>query len=633
MMAGSGDAEGLLVGIEVHQQLALATKLFCACPPVKSEELPYHFERRLRPAQSETGRLDPAAVFEYSKGRSNLYFWSPESSCLVEADEEPPHPLSEEGLEAAVLAARTLGCSVVDEVHVMRKIVIDGSNTGGFQRTAVVGLGGGFRVDGEWVGVQSVTIEEDAARILGEDSRSRRFALDRLGVALVEVALDPIPGDPEFVGKVALHLGRVLRSTGRVARGLGTIRQDLNVSMMGGRVVEVKGVQKLNLLPRVVAYERKRQRALMLLADKLRERGVRSVDCTVKEATGQLSHSGSRVIGRLLAEGGGAVCIGAKGLAGLVGWEPVAGVRLGRELAEVARANSLGGVIHSDEFEKQGVTVQEAAALRVLTGSRPEDALVILVGPREAVDRVVPLLVARLEAAPSGVPAETRSATEDGETKYMRPRPGSQRMYPETDIPNIAISPGLIRRVVASVPQGWEARVGRLEKEFSLSRDLALKVYDSEVEAEFEDLARALRVEPSFVASVLVDLPARMAREGVPEGVLEVPVLAEVLRAVDAGRAAKEAVPDIVKSLGEGMTVPQAIESLGLTAAEESQVRRVVAALVESRRQLVEEKGEAALSPLMGEAMKELRGRADGAVVSRILREAIRKARGAASGP
>ena len=126
-MGSSDSREEPLVGLEIHQQLAGSTKLFCACPPQKSEELPNHFERRLRPAQSETGRVDPAAVFEFTKGRYNMYFWSPESSCLVEADEEPPHSLSSEALDSALLVARTLGSNVVDEVHVMRKIVIDGS--------------------------------------------------------------------------------------------------------------------------------------------------------------------------------------------------------------------------------------------------------------------------------------------------------------------------------------------------------------------------------------------------------------------------------------------------------------------------------------------------------------------------
>jgi glutamyl-tRNA(Gln) amidotransferase subunit E len=628
MMEGSRGDEELLVGLEIHQQLAISTKLFCACPPLKSEELPYHFERRLRPAQSETGKLDPAAVFEFSRGRSNMYYWNPGSSCLVEADEEPPHPLSAEGLEAALLTARTLGSNVVDEVHVMRKIVIDGSNTGGFQRTAVVGLGGGFSVDDTWVGVQSVTLEEDAARILGEDSRSRKFALDRLGVALVEVALEPVRGNPDFVGRVALHLGRVLRSTGRVARGLGTIRQDLNVSLIGGKVVEVKGVQKLNLLPRVVEYERRRQYALVQLSRKLGEKGIRSIAVTVKEATALLANTGSRVISRQLTEGGVAACIGVKGLGGLIGWEPLPGVRLGKELAEVARANSLGGVMHSDEFARQGISEGEAGALREASGLGAEDALVILVGTRETVDRVVPLLIARLEEAVAGVPAETRAATDEGETRYMRPRPGSQRMYPETDIPSINVTPSLLRKISAQVPRDWQARVARLEKVFLLSRDLALKVYDSDLEEEFEKLSRTLRLEPSFVASVLVDLPPRMTRDGVPESALALHVLSEVLRAVDSGGAAKEAVPDIVRAVGErGVTVPQAISSLGLRGAEESQVRRVVTSVVEARKAMILTRGEGAFSALMGEVMKELRGRADGAMVSRILNEAMAKVR------
>lgn len=306
-MSGSqADTKGtdVKVGLEIHQQLASAHKLFCECPITKSEELPLSFERRLRPAQSETGKLDPAAVFEFTKGRSNVYLWNPESSCLVEADEEPPHQLNDEALDIVLQIAGLLHSHVVDEVHVMRKIVIDGSNTTGFQRTAVIGLGGYLEVDGARIGVQSVTIEEDAARIIGEDEKSRRFALDRLAIPLVEVALDPIAGSPEAVGRVALHLGRALRSTGRVARGLGTIRQDLNVSVKGGRVVEVKGVQKLNLLPKVVAYEVARQLGLLEVSSRLKERGVRTVECGVYDASRALLNTGSRVIQAKLREGG-----------------------------------------------------------------------------------------------------------------------------------------------------------------------------------------------------------------------------------------------------------------------------------------------------------------------------------------
>ena len=615
------------MGLEIHQQLNCKTKLFCACPPLKSDVLPYNFERRLRPAQSETGRIDPAAVFEFSKSKSNTYFWSPESSCLVEADEEPPHPLSEEALDAALLTAKTLGSNVIDEVHVMRKIVIDGSNTAGFQRTAVVGLGGYFSVDGKRVGVQSVTLEEDAARIIGDDGSSRHYALDRLGVALVEVALEPIMGDPEFVGKVALYLGRMLRSTGRVARGLGTIRQDLNVSFMGGRVVEVKGVQKLNLLPKVVEYERNRQQGLVRIAEKIKERRLGAVRCEVKNVSAEVADSSSRVLREQVTKGGEVAAIVAFGIGGLIGWEPLPGVRLGKELAEVARANSLGGIIHSDEFERQGITAAEEAALRKATDSTRGDALILLAGPAEAVDACVPNILTRLKAAPNGVPAETRAATEVGETRFMRPRPGSQRMYPETDIPDIEVKPDRLRRLAESVPENWAERVENLSKKYALSKDLALKIYDSELAEDFERLCRDLNMEPSVVASTLVDLPPRLTREGVPEGALTLDLLTSVLRAVSEGAAAKEAIPEILKSVGNsGAQVAEAIRSLGLEVADESKIMSTVDGILARRSELVSERGESAFSVLMGEAMKELRGKADGALVGRILKERLARA-------
>ena len=616
--------ERLLVGLEIHQQLASSTKLFCACPTVKTEEFPGKFERRLRPAQSETGHVDPAAVFEFAKGRSNLYFWSPASSCLVEADEEPPHPISREALRNSLLIAATLGSRLMEEVHVMRKIVIDGSNTTGFQRTAVVGLGGSFDVDCVRVGVQTVTLEEDAARILGEDDASRHWGLDRLGVPLVEIALEPVDGEPDLVGRVALHLGRVLRSTGKAARGLGTIRQDMNVSLGGGNVVEVKGVQKLNLLPKVVEYERRRQSMLRRVAEELRGKGVRKVACTHADVTGVLQGSPSPVVSRLLSGGAKAVCMAATGLGGLLGWEPEPEVRLGKELAEVAKANGVGGVIHSDEFEKHGVQRAEEAALRGALGCGREDALVIVAGRADAVDRVVPLLVARLAACVDGVPAETRAPTDGGETRYMRPRAGSQRMYPETDIPDITVTEAEEAEILREAPEDWRSRVARLERERSLSGDLALKLYDAEEIERFEELAGRLKIEPSFIASVLVDLPARLSREGVAESGYAPTALTQALEAVSSGTVAKEAVPEVLKAAWEkGMTVEQAVGALGLERVDEVRLARILDVLVSRRAALVREKGYAAFSPLMGDAMKELRGKADGALVARLLREKI----------
>jgi len=189
---------GLKVGLECHQQLATSEKLFCACKPELFKDEPeMAFLRRLRPTQSELGQVDPAAYFEFQKGVRILYEADSRTSCLVEMDEEPPHSLNQEALDAALAIALMMGAKPVDEVHVMRKIVIDGSNTTGFQRTCVVALNGLIEVDGKRIPIEHISLEEDAARKTGAEDLTVRYRIDRLCVPLVEVTTGPVIHSPE----------------------------------------------------------------------------------------------------------------------------------------------------------------------------------------------------------------------------------------------------------------------------------------------------------------------------------------------------------------------------------------------------------------------------------------------------
>jgi glutamyl-tRNA(Gln) amidotransferase subunit E len=616
----------LRVGLEIHQQLATSTKLFCPCPIVKSEELPLSFERRLRPTQSELGQIDAAAIFEFNKGRVNLYKWNPESSCLVEADEEPPHPPNEGAIETGFLIAEMLGSRTVDEVHVMRKIVIDGSNTSGFQRTAILALGGALSVEGASVGVQTITVEEDSSRVLKEGAQAREYALDRLGVPLVEIALDHVVGIPERVEAVALSLGRSLRSTGRVARGQGTIRQDLNVSLLEGQVVEVKGVQKLNLIAKVVRYEATRQMGLVRIAEEIKRRGIAEVACRTSDATEVMRGTASAVLKRILQRGGVVFCVSVSGFAGLLGLEPFPGIRLGKELAEIARTNGLGGVIHSDEFAKQGVTENEAAALRALTGSDPAAGLVLVAGEsHDRVGTVAALVVDRVKRAPTGVIGETRAATEEGETRYQRPRPGAARMYPETDIPDMVVTDEWKRSLAKLLPVPWEEKVAAYSKRYSLSEEAALQLYDSDNSRLFEDLAAKLKLEPSVIASILVEIPVRLSREGIEESKVTAETLSSVLAAVDDARFAKEAAIEVLRAIGKGEArdVDEAVAQLGLTGMADADLKKIIGGVLQRNGPLIQEKGDRAFSVLMGEVMKLARGRVDGQKVSRLLKQAM----------
>ena len=616
----------LRVGLEIHQQLATSTKLFCPCPIVKSDELPLSFERRLRPTQSELGQIDPAAVFEFNKGRVNLYRWNPESACLVDADEEPPHPPNMEAIETAILMAEVLGSDVVDEVHVMRKLVIDGSNTSGFQRTAIIALGGALPVDGVSVGVQTITVEEDSSRVLKEGAQAREYALDRLGVPLVEIALDHVVGVPEHVEAVALSLGRSLRSTGRVARGQGTIRQDLNVSLLGGQVVEVKGVQKLNLIAKVVRYEATRQMGLVKIAEEIKKRGITEVECKVEDATHVMKGTSSPVLKRILQKGGVVTCIAVVDFAGLFGLEPFPAIRLGKELAEIARTNGLGGVIHSDEFVKQGIREEESVALRALAGYDSNAGLVLVAGEAaERVETVASLVVDRLRKTPVGVLGETRAATEEGETRYQRPRPGAARMYPETDIPEIVVTEEWKRTLRMTMPVPWKEKVAAYSKRYSLSEEAALQLYDSDNSKLFEELTAKLKLEPSVIASILVEAPVRLSREGVDESKVTPEALTSVLVAVDGGRFAKEAAVDVLRAIGKGEArdVDEAVSKLGLSGMSDEELSKVIDGVLKRNKALIQEKGDRAFSVLMGEVMKLARGKVDGQKVSKLLRRGL----------
>jgi glutamyl-tRNA(Gln) amidotransferase subunit E len=199
-------------------------------------------------------------------------------------------------------------------------------------------------------------------------------------------------------------------------------------------------------------------------------------------------------------------------------------------------------------------------------------------------------------------------------------------MYPETDIHDIVLSPKQIAQVRRSLPEHWEATVDRLARRYSLSRDLALKAYDSEMLETFESLANTLHLDPSVIAGTLLETPVRLAREGIPEQVLSASLLGEVLRAVDAGTVAKEAIPEVLREVGgKGYTVSQAIKTLGIKAADDAEISSVIDSVVAGRSRLIEEKGEDAFSALMGEVMARLRGRADGAKVGAALRVRLRK--------
>jgi glutamyl-tRNA(Gln) amidotransferase subunit E len=638
----------LKVGFEIHQQLATNSKLFCNCSCEEAKEYDSSFVRKLRPTQSELGAYDPAAMFEFSKMHIVKYHAAVGSSCLVEADEEPPHDVSPEALETALIFSLALHSKVMDEIHVMRKIVIDGSNTTGFQRTMLVASGGYLDIAGKRVGVQSICLEEDAAKLIGDEKGVRKFGLDRLGVPLVEIALEPVTGKPSEIMQVALTLGRLLRASKRVARGLGSIRQDINISVQNGAVVEVKGVQQLDQLVKVIDHEMQRQYGLIVIAQKLKEKNVdiKKVGDRIEDVTDILGNkASSRIVKKILEGGGRIIAIKVPGFAGMIGFEPYKDIRLGRELGKLVKFYDIDGVFHSDELPNYGITEEEVAAVKQRLQMNDNDAFVILGGPNDKVKFASEAIILRLKAAVDGVPAETRAATPDGETVFLRPRPGVARMYPETDILPIAITDSMLVSLADKVPRQWDEIVDSLAKKYNLNRKLASQIFDSDYLNVFEEIASKTKIKPTFIVVKLTEDLISLQRQGLDASVLTDDVIKDIFTRLDRGSITKESVvliferlmknePTTVKIVNEQINVKEdmetkivnaAIETVGTSSISDEELSKGLDKIISNNMAIIKEKGANALSTLMGRAMAEYRGKANGQKVNAMLKDKMSK--------
>src|SRR3989338_4268257 len=254
---------GLKSGLEIHQQLD-TKKLFCNCLSVlRKDEPDFIVKRRLHAVAGESGEIDVAAAHEVSMEREFSYECY-DTTCLVELDEEPCHEINQEALKIALQISLLLNAKIFPITQIMRKTVVDGSNTSGFQRTVMIARDGFIETQSGRVGIASICLEEDSARIVGEKGGEKIavYRLDRLGIPLIEIATEPDIKTPEQAKEVALHMGEILRST-KVKRGIGTIRQDVNLSIKNGKRVELKGFQDIRNVERAMETEVKRQQELV----------------------------------------------------------------------------------------------------------------------------------------------------------------------------------------------------------------------------------------------------------------------------------------------------------------------------------------------------------------------------------
>jgi len=456
---------GLKCGIEIHQQLE-GHKLFCNClTEIRKDNPDFKIIRRLRASAGEEGKVDQAALHEQKKQKYFVYQGYNDINCEVELDESPPTPVNQEALKTVLQVAKMLNCEIVDEIQVMRKTVIDGSNTSGFQRTMLIGMQGFVEVNGRKIGIDLICLEEEACQIIERKKEYDAYNLSRLGIPLIEIATKPDISTPEEAKEVAAKLGMILRSTGACKRGIGTIRQDINLSIKAGARIEIKGFQELKSIPKIMNYEIERQLKLI----------------------------------------------------------------------------------------KQGKKVE----------------------------------------------SEVRKAEADFTTSYLRPMPGMDRMYPETDIPPIIPEIKGIKTV-----KTIDEKVKEIKEEYSLSEDLAKKANQYRTEfLEFVEPNKNLK--PQFIAETLFIKPLEVKKETGKEFDIfaHKEEVKEMFHQMDSGQlTVGSTMPILIDLACERLPKSHFAEYKPLSDEE----------LEDEIITLIKDKNEASINALMGLLMAKHRGKIDG---------------------
>ncbi len=656
------DSLGFMCGLEIHQQLATG-KLHSRMPgelyEFGIEDIPEdwnHSERRLRASQGEGGKIDIAARFEQRRNRTFVYVQPPNAG-LIELDEAPPLPHDPEAVDVVLTMSAMLHAKPVPTLQPMRKTVVDGSNTSGFQRTTLVSTNGQLLTDTGEVGVSVICLEEDSARKLETkstpDGEVVTYTLDRLGLPLVEIATEPDIITPEHAKESAIALGSLLRDTRRVRRGLGSIRQDLNVSIACGDRVEIKGCQDLEWIPRIIRIEMARQLHMYRLANQLRDEAKlpplppnrRDTEITIENRVAMAARSRvpmefhdisesllsceSSMVNNALSEGATPLAVRIPGFNGKLGskspdQEGAQLPRLGRELASAAKLAGVAGIFHSDELPSYGISEEDVITIRTALELSESDAFAFCIAPHWQAKLALESVIERCRMAYHRIPQEVRNVVvrkgqpDDGTTTALRPLPGGARMYPETDIPIQDISIERWEAICSNLPLSSDQRLQRLF-ELDISHNQAESILNGELDdILFEGIEGDLALPAKAWASALLEF-----------GTSNVPALSVAIHLKETGQITREGIIPLVEESSRRKTTDlihwmlSEATSQGFIPANNSEVEDAVDAIMIEKADFISERGMSAVGPLMGLVMQRLGGSADGKIVSQVLRDKI----------
>ncbi len=627
---------GLRCGLEVHRQLLTARKLFCHCPAGRySEEYDAQILRHMRPTLSELGEYDGTALME-KKTRKNIYYRiHHDTVCTYEFDDTPPFFMDDRAVDTAIELALLLCLNLVDELHIARKQYLDGSIPAGFQRTTILGLDGWIPYKDRRIGIRQLGLEEDSCREVSDVGHDRVYLTDRLGMPLIEVVTEPDMRTPAECAEVCQVIRMLCLSTGRVRTGYGAARQDVNVSVRGGTRIEIKGVPQIGRIPRLIYNEAMRQCALLDIRELLASRGVSpdTFDHQTADVTRILGRTQYQPIRDALEQGCRVSCVVLKHFAGLLNHPTQEHTTFAKEFSDrvrvIACLTRLPNIIHSDNAS-DSLHGREWQRIRKKLDTNHDDALILVWGDERDTRTACEEIVIRARQATQGVPSDTRQAVADGTNGFERVLPGAERMYPDTDLPPLAIGQDRLMRIRARLPEYVWERQARFVK-LGLPEDVIAPLCVSNRATLFDRIVDELAVDPVFVAVILCQRLKSFRRKGLDTSRLTDADIFDVFRAFADRRVAREGVVKVLQRLiqtppsddAETNRVDGALSDLNIAPASDQFVADRLKQTLRDANHRDFANGDQQKRFLMGDLMADLSGRTNATYLATKLAERL----------
>lgn len=622
---------GFKCGIEAHQQLN-CSKLFCSCPCeiVSNNTLDKKVTRRLRFSQSETGQIDQVALDEFKKGKVNTYLYNDKIACQIDLDEQPPKGPNEKALSVALRISQMVNLKIFDKVQFMRKLIVDGSNTSGFQRTAMIGFGGHFKTKTGSVGINGINLEEDSCKIIEKSDNENIYCLDRLGIPLIEITTAPDIKNATEAYEVAYQIGNLLRSFPETKRGIGTIRQDLNISIKGGARVEIKGAQNLKLIPSIVDAEIKRQIIHISIIEELKNRGINTnnfSDKKIYDITNIFKNTTSKVILDNLEEKNAKVlAIKLNKFKGILGHEMQGNYRFATEISDRNKKHfkQIKGLFHLDEMPNYGITQKEVDEVCRELNMKDQDSFILLATAKNIAEESLKNILDIIELLITTVPSEVRDVDpKDTKTTFSRQMPGAARMYPETDIKDIIVDEEYLKELKKLIPELYDKKIERLKSQFDLDEIKTIDILNNYEENNFNDLLK-IGVPPATTYSIIFDIPKEIKkRENIEPTELSIGLLKQILKLFSKGQLNKNTLYDLLLNIyKDNLSNIDNIETyikdkgLGIKEINQNDLEKQIKEIINSN------KG-APFGALMGLCMKHFQGKVEGKIISDTIKKLI----------